>query len=419
MSVVCSILPPYLLDRLAASDDPRVAGSASLTKETDRALRQQREVRAERARPERRGGIGHDLPGSDPSGGRGVVQPDLLDRARTGKSETLRPGTHRGAQPEPSVRPAVPPRVKANPRRAVHDAVQGNTLPGRLVRAEGDPQSADPSVNEAYDGLGWTWELLHDGYGRDSLDGKGLPLVASVHFGTHYDNAFWDGEQMVFGDGDGVYFNSFTDCVDVIGHELAHGLTQYTANLIYVGQSGALNESVSDVFGSLVKQRQRRQRADEADWLIGEGLFTAKVNGAALRSMKAPGTAYDDPELGKDLQPADMDGYVVLPHDDAHDNGGVHYNSGIPNRAFYLAAMAIGGYAWELPGQIWYDTLVNGRLPKDVDFAGFATATITAARRVQGSKAAKKSSAPGAKDLAGAVEAAWRQVKVLKTTPAH
>jgi Zn-dependent metalloprotease len=287
--------------------------------------------------------------------------------------------------------------------RAVHDAGHTTTLPGTLVRAEGSAATADRSVTDAYDHLGATWQLYWQAYRRDSLDGRGLPLVASVHYGVDYDNAFWDGTQMVFGDGDGIYFNPFTGSVDVVGHELTHGVTSYTAGLTYVGQSGALNESVSDVFGSLVKQMHLGQKAQDADWLIGDRIFTSKVRGVALRSMKAPGTAYDDPVLGKDPQPADMDGYVDLPHDDQHDSGGVHTNSGIPNRAFYLAATALGGNAWEAAGQVWYDVLTRPGLTKDVDFAGFATATVEAAAARFGAGSSQ----------AGAVRQAWVTVKVL------
>ena len=130
----------------------------------------------------------------------------------------------------------------------------------------------------------------------------------------------------------------------------------------------------------MVKQQVLGQDAADADWLIGEGLFTAKVNGVALRSMKAPGTAYDDPVLGKDPQPADMDGYVTLPADSQHDNGGVHTNSGIPNRAFYLAATGIGGTSWEGAGLVWYDVLTGSKVTKDIDFAGFAALTVDAAK---------------------------------------
>ncbi len=281
----------------------------------------------------------------------------------------------------------------------MHDAENGTALPGTLVRAEGAEAGADESVDEAYDGLGATWTLLHEAFGRASLDGAGLPLVASVHYGRRFDNAFWDGQQMVFGDGDGEIFRSFTDSVDVIGHELGHGVVQHTLGLVYLGQAGALNESVCDVLGSLVKQHRLGQDAADADWLVGAELFTDQVEGAALRSLKAPGTAYDDDRLGKDPQPATMDGYVELPHDAENDNGGVHVNSGIPNHAFYLAATGIGGRAWEGAGLVWYDVLTSSGLPRDTDFAGFAAATVraAAARFGEGAREVAAVAAPGSR----------------------
>src|SRR5512140_3426032 len=235
-------------------------------------------------------------------------------------------------------------------QRRVYTAANGSTLPGTLVRDEGSAPVSDVSVNEAYDGAGLTYDLYWDIYQRNSLDGNGMRLDSTVHYEQQYDNAFWDGNQMVYGDGDGQLFHRFTLAVDVIGHELTHGVTQFTSNLNYSNQSGALNESVSDIFGSLVKQRQRNQPAADADWLIGQGLFTATVKGVALRSMKEPGTAHNDPVLGKDPQPGHMRDYV----DTTEDNGGVHINSGIPNHAFYLMAVAMGGFAWEKAGKIWY-----------------------------------------------------------------
>jgi Zn-dependent metalloprotease len=203
---------------------------------------------------------------------------------------------------------------------------------------------------------------------------------------------------MVYGDGDGRLFERFTKAIDVIGHELTHGVTQYEASLEYADQPGALNESFSDVFGSLVKQRSLGQTAKQADWLIGAGLFTPKVKGKAIRSMASPGTAYDDPVLGMDPQPADMAHYV----DTTDDNGGVHINSGIPNRAFYLAATAIGGRAWEKAGRVWYVTL-RDRLRPGSDFAAAASLTIAVAAELYGSTSA----------VAKAVEAAWTKVGVL------
>ena len=293
----------------------------------------------------------------------------------------------------------LPPRAADRPDdRAIYTDHNTEFLPGTQIRAEGQPESADPCADEAYEGLGATFDFYLHAYDRWSVDGNGLPLKGTVHYGRQYDNAFWNGTQMVFGDGDGTVFGRFTAAVDVIGHELTHGVTQYSANLVYRDQSGALNESVSDVFGSLVKQYRLGQTADQADWLIGAGLFLPEVQGVALRSMKDPGSAYDDPALGRDPQPGTMAGYV-----DTHDDdGGVHINSGIPNRAFYLAAAGIGGHAWEGAGQIWYDVLTTPSLPAAATFATFGTATVHAARKRFGSGS----------DQARAVAAAWKAVGV-------
>ncbi|MEV6791186.1 M4 family metallopeptidase [Streptomyces sp. NPDC051320] len=322
--VFCTIVPPHILEKLAAADDPAVSGPARRT-----------------------------------------LQADAGHRSRRLAATLVAPGATPGDTPQ----------------RTVYDAGHRTGLPGRKVRGEGDEAVKDATVNRAYAGLGATFALYLKAYGRHSIDGSGLPLDASVHYDQKYNNAFWDGRQMVFGDGDGEIFLDFTIPVDVIGHELTHGVTQYTANLDYSGQSGALNESVSDVFGSLIKQYALDQTADRADWLIGAGLLAPGVSGVALRSMKAPGTAYDDDVLGKDPQPATMRDYVTT--DD--DNGGVHLNSGIPNHAFYLLATALGGKAWERAGQVWYDTLTGGELPAAASFADFARLTVAAARARFGS----------------------------------
>lgn len=280
-------------------------------------------------------------------------------------------------------------------RRTVYDAEHGFGLPGRPVRREGDPPTSDAGVNEAYDALGATYDFFHDVHGRHSIDGRGLPLDATVHYRRAFNNAFWNGRQMVFGDGDGQIFGRFTQSLDIIGHELTHGVTQYEAGLDYQGQSGALNEHMSDVFGSLVKQFSLGQTAKKADWLIGAGLWAKGVKGVALRSMKAPGTAYDDPRIGKDPQPAHMDGYV----DTNDDNGGVHINSGIPNHAFYLAAIGFGGKAWLKAGKVWYSALTQA-LRRDSDFMVAAAATVDAAGKQFGTKGAS------------VVRAAWKKVGI-------
>jgi Zn-dependent metalloprotease len=264
-------------------------------------------------------------------------------------------------------------------RRTIFDAHNTRELPGKRVRGEDDPAVRDVAVNEAFDGAGKTYDFYKKVFNRNSVDDRGLRLDGSVHYGVRYTNALWNGRQMIYGDGDGRLFNRFTLALDVIGHELTHGVTQYTAALEYEAQSGALNESFSDVFGVMTKQYALKQAASKADWLIGEGLFTKNVHGAAIRSMKAPGTAYDDPIIGKDPQPGHMKNYVKT---DA-DNGGVHINSGIPNRAFYEAATILGGKSWEVAGKIWYQALTQ-ELRSKADFQQCADATWRAAGKLYG-----------------------------------
>lgn len=341
-----SIVPPYLLTRIARLDDARFAVAATAAA---RALAHDEPMRAARL--------------TFTFGGPDGITAEFTDA----------------------------------PERTIGDAEHLEVLPGRIVRREGDEPTGDPAADEAYDGLGATFALFSELFERNSIDGAGMRLDATVHYGELYDNAFWNGEQMVFGDGDGEIFDRFTKSLTVIGHELAHGVVQYTAGLVYRDQAGALNESVADVFGALVEQYALGQTAAEASWLIGEGLFTDEVEGNALRSMKAPGTAYNDDVLGKDPQPAHMDDYIET--DD--DHGGVHLNSGIPNRAFFLVADRLGGNAWERAGQIWYDTLLSP-ITARIDFAGFAAATHRAAVERYGEKSSE----------ADAVRAGWSGVGV-------
>jgi len=262
--------------------------------------------------------------------------------------------------------------------RVVHSANNTETLPGEVVRSDGDPPVDDLAVDEAFDSSGQVLDLFQSQFGRRSIDGRGGTVSITVHYGRDYDNAFWDGSQLVFGDGDGQIFERFTKPMDVMAHEFTHGVTQFTVGLAYQDQPGALNESISDVFASMAKQRMLDQSAAEADWLIAEGLFKPGINAKALRSMREPGTAYDDPQIGRDLQVGSMADYVHT----YDDSGGVHINSGIPNRAFTLAALEIGGASWEKAGQVWYDTLVNGQLSSQAGFESFAQATVSSAGRL-------------------------------------
>jgi Zn-dependent metalloprotease len=276
-----------------------------------------------------------------------------------------------------AVTAAPAPRMRKH--RNVYDANHHSRLPGKLVMSEHKRRSADAEACEAYDGSGVTFDFFAQVFGRNSVDDRGMRLDSTVHYSTRFDNAMWNGRQMIYGDGDGRIFNRFTAALDVIGHEFSHGITQHSAGLGYSGQTGALNEHLSDAFGIMIKQYKLDQSAGQSDWVIGEGLFTSAIHGRGVRSMAAPGTAYDDPLLGRDPQPSRMRDYVHT----SDDNGGVHINSGILNYAFYLTSTAIGGKTWNVPGKIWYKTATE-RLKAGADFNAFARATVDVAGEVYG-----------------------------------
>lgn len=230
--------------------------------------------------------------------------------------------------------------------RLIYDSE--NTFQQRvtLARSENDEDCTDDmSVNNAFETSGFVRDYFKNTFNLDSINGEGMDIISNVHYGTKYNNAYWDGDEMTYGDGDGTDFKDFASAIDVVAHELTHGITQFFANLEYQGQSGALNEHFSDVFATIIKQRYLNQTLDEADWLIGDQIVTETFPGVALRSMMAPGTANDF-----DTQPDHMSNY----YDGLQDNQGVHINSGIPNKAFYLCCQTIGIDACAL---IWFETL--------------------------------------------------------------
>jgi len=311
-----------------------------------------------------------------------VIPPHILNNVACNSDDTIAEtarGTlhHMEALSSDREQALIRPEAKTaapQKRRNVYDARHRQQLPGKLVMTDHKRRGPDVEVNEAYDGSGVTYDFYSDVFHRSSIDGAGMRLDSTVHYGVQFDNAVWNGRQMIYGDGDGVLFNRFTAALEVVGHELTHGLTQYSAGLHYFGQTGALNEHISDAFGIMVKQYTLGQTAKDSNWLIGDGLFGPGVKGKAVRSMAAPGTAYDDPVLGRDPQPAHMKDYV----DTEEDRGGVHINSGIPNHAFYLAAMSIGGETWSVLGNVWYLTLTR-KLSPTADFKEFAAATVAVA----------------------------------------
>ncbi|MFL6144894.1 MAG: M4 family metallopeptidase [Labedaea sp.] len=247
-----------------------------------------------------------------------------------------------------SVPATLQPPVQGRADRVIFDDNHQWTFSTEPIRGEGGPPTALANANLAYDGLGGTRAFYQEVLGRDSLDNAGVALPAHVNFGVQFNNAYWDGTQMVFGNGDEVIFKDFTGDIDVIGHELTHGVTQYTANLDYTDQPGALNEATSDILGVCVEQYVAKLDAGTFNWLIGEDVMADDLYGEAIRSMSHPGTAYDNPQMGKDPQAADMSGYVP--------GGDPHVNSGIINRAFYLMATELGSFP---AAKLWYATLQN------------------------------------------------------------
>jgi hypothetical protein len=267
--------------------------------------------------------------------------------------------------------------------RAVYDAGGEEVEPGKLVRVEGDKPTGDSDVDLAYNYTGDVRTYYKDVHNRNSIDGKGMNLDSTINYGDNFENAFWNGERMTYGrPGQASPFKSFISRV-ITGHEMTHGVTEFEANETYRGQPGALNESNSDVFGALVEQRALGQTADKASWLVGEGIWKDNVQGRALRDMKNPGTAYDDPAIGKDPQPANMKDFVKT----TRDNGGVHLNSSIPSKAFVDFAQAVGGNAWEAPGHVWYEA--RRAAGSDPSFAQFAFQTIEAAKKIAPNDVAK------------------------------
>lgn len=242
-----------------------------------------------------------------------------------------------------------------------------------LVRKEGGVASKDSVVNKAYENAGSVREYYKTALDYKSVDDHGADLILNVHFGVRYANAFWDGDEMTFGDGDGKVFTNLATALDVTAHELTHGVVQYVAGLTYQGQSGALNEHYADVFGSVIKQVAKKQTAATADWLIGDEIMGPALKGQALRSMRAPGTAYDNPLMGKDPQPDHMNNL----YKGSADHGGVHINSGIPNKVFFLVATAIGT---DKAAPLWFETLKT--LKPTTSFTSFKTALLKQAKKM-------------------------------------
>jgi hypothetical protein len=271
--------------------------------------------------------------------------------------------------------------------RVTCDALNGYSLPGTAVRTEGGGPTNDSVVDTTHDNMGVVYNYYSAIFGRDSFDDAGGTITASVHYGLDYNNAYWDGnlQQFAFGDGDGVNFAPFGIALDVTAHEFTHGVTQYDSGLIYYGESGALNEAVSDIFGAMCEAWNAGSISSNT-WKVGEDVYTPGVPNDAMRYMDNP--TYDG---------VSADWYLSR-YQGSADNGGVHWNSGIANLAFKL--LVTGGshprgvMAGSVPAlgadaaqRIFYRANNYWAYPS-CTFADFRSCTIFAALDLYGSTAA-------------------------------
>lgn len=255
-----------------------------------------------------------------------------------------------------------------------------------LAKSATQSSGWDPSAVSAAYHTKLVYDYFKNTHGRNSIDDKGMTIVAFVHYKQNEDNAFWNGKMMLYGDG-GQQFKPLAGALDVATHEMTHGVIQHTAGLIYENQSGALNESFADVFGAMV---------DRSNWLIGEDITKAAPY---LRSLS-------DPASGS--QPAKMSEYKNLPNTKDGNNGGVHINSGIPNRAAYLSAegLTVEGLGTSIgrdkTEKIYYRALTK-YLQASSQFLDARRALIQAAEDLYGTSSTE----------AKAVAAAWDAVEVF------
>jgi vibriolysin len=270
--------------------------------------------------------------------------------------------------------------------RKVYDVKHGTSLPGTLKISEGGASVSDTSIMSAYNYIGSTYDCYKTKYSRDSYDNAGAMLVGSVHYSTNYANAFWDGSEMVFGDGDGQELGDTTKGFDVIAHELTHAVTEHEANLAYQNEPGALNEAFSDIMAATC-EAWLDGGVTSNTWMIGEDIWTPATPGDALRYMNNPtqdGQSYD---------------YYPQRYTGSEDNGGVHLNSGIANLAFYLLSQGgthprakttvqVTGVGIDKAGAIFYRALTT-YLSSNSNFSAARTATAQAATDLYGATVAQ------------------------------
>lgn len=286
--------------------------------------------------------------------------------------------------------------------RQIFDAEGRTFLPGKMLRDEDNPPAVDKVANQAYDNIGIALQFFATVLGRDSVDGKGMRIDASVHYGYNFANAMWTGEQMLVGDGDGKHVANLAGSLGIIAHEFSHGISQHMVRgglgvvqapgqpPTLKGEAGALNESFSDVCASMIKQWHAGEDVKVADWLLGEDILAPHV-GKAIRSLRDPGNT--ELTWREDDQIRDFRRFKIT--DDAHKA------SGIANHAFYLAAMSLGGNSWETLGPIWLKGFDKLKARSTFLDAAHATLTVAATLHGRGSP------------IHVAVKSAWKKVNVL------
>jgi Zn-dependent metalloprotease len=274
------------------------------------------------------------------------------------------------------------------PTVSVFTCDHSQSLPGTQIP---DPDgSSDATAKNVFKETTLVANFYKEVFNRDSVDNANMALLSSIHYGKNYNNAFWNGSQMTYGDGDGKIFVDFSKANDVIGHELTHGVTQYSLQLNYSGDAGGLNESISDCFGSMFRQWQANQTAGTADWLIGADIVgpAAKERGlTCLRDMANPAADHC-------LAPQPTSYSQITPGMDPH------YSSGPPNLAFCTACKIAGGESWKGVGKVWYEVLTQSGPHPNMVMKDFANRTRNTSAHLF----------PGNTTLQNAVDQGWRHV---------
>ena len=278
--------------------------------------------------------------------------------------------------------------VAASPAVTVYDCKHRHTLPG--VPVHNPAGSTDATAARTFSETSGVAKFYKQVFNRNSIDNAGMTMMSSIHYGVRFNNAMWNGSQMLYGDGDGSIFVDFTKGNDVIGHELTHGVTQYSLQLVYADDAGGLNESLSDCFGSMFRQWEAHQDAGKADWLIGSDIVgpAAKTKGySCLRDMGDPGASHC-------LAPQPTKYSQVTPGMDPH------YSSGPPNLAFCTACKKLGGMSWERIGQVWYRAVTGFGPSPNMKMTEFANRTRQLATQLYGNEPA----------VLAAVDSGWKLV---------